>query len=28
VITKPPAHDSYSNNPEILEALLVGLRNL
>ena len=28
VIAKPPAHDSYSNNPEILEALLVGLRNL
>jgi hypothetical protein len=28
VITKPPAHDSYTNNPEILEALLVGLRNL
>lgn len=28
VITKPPASDSYSNNPEILEALLAGLRNL
>lgn len=28
VITRPPAADSYTNNPEILEALLVGLRNL
>ncbi len=28
VITRPPAADSYSNNPEILEALLAGLRNL
>jgi hypothetical protein len=28
VITRPPAPDSYTNNPEILEALLVGLRNL
>jgi hypothetical protein len=28
VITKPPPADSYTDNPEILEALLVGLRNL
>lgn len=28
VITRPPAADSYTNNPDILEALLVGLRNL
>jgi hypothetical protein len=28
VITRPPAADSYTNNPEILEALLAGLRNL
>ena len=27
VITRPPA-DSYTDNPEILEALLAGLRNL
>lgn len=28
VITRPPAPDAYTDNPEILEALLVGLRNL
>lgn len=28
VITRPPAADAYTNNPEILEALIVGLRNL
>jgi hypothetical protein len=28
VITRPPAADAYTDNPEILEALLVGLRNL
>jgi hypothetical protein len=28
VITRPPSADSYTDNPEILEALLAGLRNL
>jgi Protein of unknown function (DUF742) len=28
VITRPPPADSYTDNPETLEALLVGLRNL
>lgn len=28
VVARPPAADSYTDNPEILEALLVGLRNL
>lgn len=28
VISRPPAADAYTNNPDILEALLVGLRNL
>jgi hypothetical protein len=28
VITRPPAANSYSDNQETLEALLVGLRNL
>jgi uncharacterized protein DUF742 len=28
VITKAPEPDAYTDNPEILEALLVGLRNL
>jgi len=28
VITRPPAADAYTDNPEILEALLAGLRNL
>jgi hypothetical protein len=28
VITRPPPASSYTDNPETLEALLVGLRNL
>ena len=28
VITRPPPANSYTDNPETLEALLVGLRNL